>query len=81
MARRKQAAALLVIAVVHVYLIHWVREAFDVRGAACAAQLNWLIGWWDAAGWMMLWNLPLNLCPVMLQRRIRVRIQRIRRDL
>ncbi len=38
-----------------------------------------LRGWWDTAAWLTLWNIPLNLCPVLLQRWNRARIQRIRR--
>ncbi len=34
-------------------------------------------GWPDAAGWLMLFNIPLNLYPVMLQRRNRAHVQRI----
>jgi hypothetical protein len=34
-------------------------------------------GWLDAAGWLLLFNIPLNLYPVMLQRRNRARLQRI----
>jgi hypothetical protein len=34
-------------------------------------------GWLDAAGWLMLFNIPLNLYPVMLQRRNRAHVQRI----
>jgi hypothetical protein len=34
-------------------------------------------GWMDAAGWLLLFNVPFNLYPVMLQRRNRARIQRI----
>ena len=34
-------------------------------------------GWLDAVGWLLLFNIPFNLYPVMLQRRNRARIQRI----
>ena len=34
-------------------------------------------GWLDAAGWLLLFNVPFNLYPVMLQRCNRARIQRI----
>jgi hypothetical protein len=34
-------------------------------------------GWLDAAGWMMLFNIPLNMYPVMLQRYNRMRLQRL----
>ncbi len=36
-------------------------------------------GWLDSAGWLMLFNVPLNFYPVMLQRRNRAHIQRISR--
>ncbi len=34
-------------------------------------------GWLDVAGWLLLFNVPFNLYPVMLQRRNRARIHRI----
>ena len=34
-------------------------------------------GWLDAAGWLLLFNVPFNLYPVMLQRCNRARIQRV----
>jgi hypothetical protein len=34
-------------------------------------------GWLDATGWLLLFNVPFNLYPVMLQRCNRARIQRI----
>ncbi|MHC1766179.1 MAG: hypothetical protein AB9869_18065 [Verrucomicrobiia bacterium] len=36
-------------------------------------------GWWDAAGWLSLFNVPFNLYPVMLQRCNRARIEKILR--
>jgi hypothetical protein len=32
-------------------------------------------GWWDAAGWLLLFNIPINVYPVMLQRYNRARLQ------
>jgi hypothetical protein len=34
-------------------------------------------GWLDAAGWMMLFNIPFNMYPVKLQRYNRMRLQRL----
>jgi hypothetical protein len=43
-----------------------------------AAGYAALRGRWEAAGWLMLFNLPLNLYPVLLQRYNRARIEKIR---
>jgi thiosulfate reductase cytochrome b subunit len=34
-----------------------------------------LRGWWDAAGWLLLFNILINVYPVMLQRYNRARLQ------
>jgi hypothetical protein len=32
-------------------------------------------GWWDAAGWLLLFNIPLNIYPLLLQRYNRAKLQ------
>jgi hypothetical protein len=43
--------------------------------AALMAGYALLRGWWDAAGWLLLFNILINAYPVMLQRYNRARLQ------
>ena len=62
------------------------REALDSSEAAHAvlflivaalAAVAMAVAWFDAAGWLMFWNVLLNGYPVMLQRYNRLRLSRL----